>query len=140
MELEERRPSVVFLALALAMGLTFAACSGLSSVHRETIDAVVIRNETNAPLLDVSLRVPKTSMRVETNRILPLREYSLGFSATTNKRQQATLSWRHRDRNFTQSIDTSIPKDIDPGIPARVVIRVMDHGEVTSRVEPYSGD
>ncbi len=104
---------------------------------REVINALVIKNETSVALLNVTLRVPEKHKIVRTNKVLPRQEYSLGFQASRNERDYATLTWTHRDQTYTREINTYIPEDIVNSVASRVVIRIGENGYLGSKIEPY---
>ena len=121
------------------------ACGFMSScivspptqLDREIINALVIKNETSVALLNVTLRVPEKHKIVKTNKVLPRQEYSLGFQASRNERDYATLTWTHRNQTYTREINTYIPEDIESSVASRVVIRIGENGYLGSKIEPY---
>ncbi len=117
--------------------LIMTSCVQVPSAKNETIDELIIRNETNSELVDVALRVPDQHILVSVNLILPNREYSLGFRNLENQRDDAILSWVHRQRSYTRRIDTPIPKIINHELIYRVIITVSDNGQISSRLEPH---
>lgn len=127
-------PSLWMISVMISV-FGLSGCSGMNVASRELIDEIVIRNETSDSVLDVVLLVPRTHMIVKTNQILPYREYSLKFSVTKNRREDATLSWTHRQRRYTRPIHTLIPADVIKSVPSKVVIRIGQDGRVTSRIE-----
>ena len=116
--------------------LNSCVLSPSSQPNREIINALVIKNETSETLLDVTLRVQGKSRIVTTNMVLPQQEYSLGFQASRNERDDATLTWTHRDQTYTRDINTYIPKDIVKSVASRVVIRIGNNGRLSSSIEP----
>jgi len=118
--------------LALVVG-----CAGMSTGHNEFINELVIRNETNQALEDVTLRVPTKNIIVSTNLILPQRDYSMGFQALENERNPAILSWIVNGIQHEQDIKSKISKDIDISKSAMVVISIHADGSIQSSIVPH---
>jgi len=108
----------------------------LGSEENELLNELIIRNDTNSVLKDVTLRVPAKNIIVSTNLILPHREYSLGFQARENKRDAATLSWTYQGINYVRDIESVVSKYIDNTIAARVVITISANGQLQSSIVP----
>jgi len=125
----------LWLILLCLCSIMFEGCAALNTDQNEFINELIIRNDTNSALYDVTLRVPEKDIIVSTNFILPYREYSLGFPALENKRNRATLSWVHNGMIFRQEIKTEIPINIDKNKTSRVVIRIRNDGQMHSAIE-----
>lgn len=123
----------VFCGLALLGG-----CSGLAGGPKESINEIVIRNETRQVLQDIALRVPERHVIVSANFVLPLRDYSLGFRPVEYQQRYATLSWIQDGTHYSREIKTEVPSKINPDKAYRIVIRVLAGGEIRSVMERHS--
>jgi len=120
--------------------LSIVGCSSLPLQNNELIDELVVINSTNDSLVNVVLKVPETGSFVETNRILPKRQYSWGFPATKNQRNKATLSWLQKGKLYQRSINTVIPDNLKVEFPSKVVITIDDNGILTSKITPHANN
>ncbi len=134
MKVSQRSLAPIAVCLAVLM---LGACQSLPIGHRESIDAIIIQNLTDDTLDDVVLRVSGTSTILSTNRILPLRDFSMAFAAEKNQRRSATLSWVQNGQAFTREIKIFISKDLQTDVPSRVVLTVEASGVLRSRIEPH---
>lgn len=123
----------IFVAIILAIFI-LTACVPTPIVRNETINELIISNQTNSALEDVKLRVPKTNSLISCNVILPRTECSLGFAELENERNPATLSWIQKGQQYQRDIVTQIPDDLDKSKPSKVIITIEDNGKMTSRL------
>ena len=120
------RSNALNIILVIAL-VCVSSCVQLPTQKNETINELIIRNNTNSELLDVALRVPDKNLLISVNLILPHREYSLGFRELENQRDQAVITWIHRRRSYTRRIDAPIPETLDRQLTYRAVIIIHDN-------------
>ena len=111
-----------------------AACAPTSIVRNETINELIISNQTKIALEEVELRVPKTGKMVACSFILPATECSLGFPEFEHQRNNATLSWLQRDQQYQREVIIKIPEDLDMSKAAKVIITIQNNGQITARL------
>ncbi|MFT5451810.1 MAG: outer membrane biogenesis lipoprotein LolB [Enterobacterales bacterium] len=121
--------------ISIVVVLILAACVPTPVVRNETINELIIRNQTKSALEEVELRVPKTGKIVACSTVFPATECSLGFPEFEHQRNHATLSWLQRGQKYQRDIITKIPEDLDMSKPAIVIITIQDNGQITSRLD-----
>lgn len=122
-----RHASILMIAIMLAI---LTGCLSFPLRKMETLNSLVIRNQTRSTIHDVTLNVPKTGTLIACSAILPGTTCSLGFPELKNKRHSATLSWIQEGRSYTSDLSADRTKDAQPDRPLEVVVDVMDRGRL----------
>ena len=119
---------------SIALLLLLTACAAPEVIRNETINELIIFNQTRNALTDVKLSVPKTRSFISCNVILPRAECSLVFRELENKRNPATLSWTQNGKTYARDIVPDIPENLDKDKPAKVILTIGNDGEINSKI------
>lgn len=124
--IEITRIHVFFLSL-----LAISSCSLLQKSPVETLNALVIENNSTSAITNVTLRVPETKAIVECGYIPSQRECSLGFSPRANKNNPAMIYWKQDGKTFSSALKGDATKiNAITDHPVEIVIKVMNNGKV----------
>ena len=115
------------IVASFAMVLFLSACG---SAPVQTLDALIIKNNTNDAVHNVILRVPETHGIVSCGAILPGASCSLGFSERKNENHPAVLSWTHNNHEYTKPLIRTEPSAVHPGEPHQAVVIILEKGEL----------
>jgi hypothetical protein len=105
-------PRKVCIVIACTLTFTITGCLAPHVI----LDKGIIRNETQHSISDVMVRHEPSGAMAQTNMILPLKSFDLGFSGEPMLGQQAIISWkeangrerRHRlDLPYNRVLDTN---------------------------------
>ena len=110
--------------------LTMLVLGACASKPEQSLDALIIQNNTNTPVFDVALRVPETHGIVSCSSILPGYDCSVGFQERKNENHAATLSWTQNGKSYTKPLVGSKEPKPHPDYPYKAVVTIMDQGQL----------
>ena len=114
----------------LIMSLILLMLGACASVPEQNLNALVIQNNTNAPVYDVVLRIPETHGIVSCSAILPGYDCYLGFKERKNENRVAILSWTQNGKSYTKPLVGSKETKLHPDYPYKAVVSIMDQGQL----------
>ncbi|CAA0092258.1 Uncharacterised protein [BD1-7 clade bacterium] len=123
-------------AVVLLLVMLVSACSSQRlQPDKATIDSVVIRNQTNHPVHDVTLRIPANHGVISCSTILAHSECSLGFSLRQNNNNPALLSWTYRGHTYQEPLKG--PPGQADDLTQQAVITIVGEGIVIARLKDH---
>lgn len=122
-------------AAALMAAGALAACASVGLAPEWEVAGLVLRNQTDAPMHEVRVTVPKSGATALCDFVPARGECATTFPERRYGGDPVAVTWRHRGRDWTPAHFTvARPADGDPGRPANVLIVLGEGGALSVQV------
>ncbi len=101
----------------------------------ETINGLIIKNQTNFAVKDVVLKIPETGGIVSCSMILPHTECSMGFQERALGDNLAILSWKQDHKKYNVPLSNDQSPAVHPDYPYHAVVKIMDDGQLNVNLD-----
>lgn len=102
---------------------------------QNTLNELIIRNNTHSSIYNVTLKNTKTGSTVSCNTILAKRDCSLGFQAIKLTNNPAVVLWSQHGNQYTQSLPRNRNSVKNTAKTFKAIVTILNNGKLKLNLE-----